>query len=184
MIQPTLTKVGEVRPSGLLLNLAAIPLTVLCIAGMLLLAKALPGYHAQGAGDPWYILTGFAVLLVLHELIHAVAWQRRARRPWSDFKFGFNPKVLMFYCHCRAPMTVAAYRWGALAPLVVLGSLTVLALVVYPAGWLAITAGFHLAACIGDVWIVAGLRKFAPDLLVRDHPTDPGCEIFAPVATE
>jgi hypothetical protein len=179
---PILTKIGEVRPSALAMNLAAIPLAVLCIGGLVVLARALPGYRAEGTADPWLALAGIAVLLVLHELTHAVAWKFRTRLPWAEFKFGFNPKALMFYCHCRAPMTVAAYRWGALAPLTALGSLSVLALLAYPAGWLAFTTGVHLAACIGDIWIVAGLRKFAPDALVRDHPTDAGCEVFMPPA--
>ena len=176
----TLTKLGDVRPSALLLNLAAIPFALITIGGLALLARALPGYRAQGPGDAWFILGGILLLLVLHELTHAVGWQYRTRLPWAEFKFGFNPKAMMFYCHCRAPMRVADYRWGALAPLVALGSLSVMAVLLHPAFWLAFTAGLHLAACIGDLAIVAGLRRFPADALVRDHPTDAGCEVFAP----
>lgn len=178
------TKIGDVRPSALAMNLAVIPLALACIAGLMLLAKAMPNYRAGSAADPVLILAGLVVLLGLHELLHAVGWKFSAGLPWASFKFGVNPKAGMVYCHCREPMTVAAYRRGALAPLGVLGPLTVLALLLYPAGWLALVAAIHLAACIGDIWIVAGLRRFAPDALVRDHPTEAGCEVFAPAAAE
>jgi hypothetical protein len=176
----TLTKVGDVRPSGLLLNLAAIPLMMIFVVGLLWLAKAMPGAPASGPTDLFWVLPAVGLLLILHELTHAAAFKLLADLPWRTFKFGFNPKALVVYCYCPVPVTVAVYRWAALAPLLVLGTLSVLALLIYPAEWLAVLTGLHLAACIGDVWIVAGLRKFASDLLVRDHPTDPGCEIFAP----
>lgn len=180
----TLTKLGDVRPSALLLNLAAIPFAFITIGGLVLVAMNLPGHRPPGPGDAWFTLGGIGLLLGLHELTHALAWQYRTRLPWAQFKFGFNPKALMVYCHCRAPMRVADYRWGALAPLVALGALTMLLLVLHPAFWLAVTAGLHLAACIGDLAIVAGLRRFPADALVRDHPTEAGCEVFAPAEVE
>ncbi len=183
-VEPNLTKVGDVRPSGLLLNLAAIPLMLILVARLLWLAKALPGARPPGPTALLWVLPAILLLLTLHELTHAAAFKLLARLPWRTFKFGFNPKALVLYCHCPVPVTVAVYRWTTLAPLLVLGTLSVLALLVYPAEWLAVLAGLHLAACIGDVWIVAGLRKFAPDLLVRDHPSDPGCEVFASAAAK
>ena len=176
---PVFTKLGEVRPSALWLNLAAIPLGIAWVAGLVLLTGALPWRRDLGGAEPWVALGAIVGLLVLHELAHALIWKLRTRLPWSEFKFGFNPKALMFYCHCRATMTVSDYRWGALAPLVTLGPLSLVGLLICPATGLAVAAGLHLAGCIGDITILVGLRRFGSDTWVRDHPTEAGCEVFA-----
>jgi hypothetical protein len=127
----------------------------------------------------WFLL-GIVVALSLHELTHALAAMWRAKLPWNAFRFGFNPRSLTVYCHCRRPIDLATYRIVSLAPLVILCPISVLLVVLYPTEWLALTAGIHLAGCIGDVWIFTLLRKYASDVLVVDHPTEAGCDLYVP----
>ncbi|HWN93888.1 MAG TPA: DUF3267 domain-containing protein, partial [Methylomirabilota bacterium] len=146
----------------------------------ILFVLVLPHRHPIGDRSLLWFLPGIAVAFVLHELTHAVVARRLAKLPWDAFKFGFNPRALMFYCHCRRPIHLAAYRAVILAPLLLLGPLSVFLVVLYPAAWLALTAGIHLSGCIGDVWIFTMLRKYATDVLVVDHPTEAGCDLYVP----
>jgi hypothetical protein len=174
-----LQKIGDVRPNVLLMNIVGLVLALGLVFGLVAVAKLVPGYRDAGKFDLLRLGASLVLLIGLHEFIHGLAWKMVTRQPWSSFKFGFNLKAVMPYCHCRTMMSVAAYRFGALAPLLTLGPLSVIALLCYPAHWLALVAAIHLAACIGDAWIVAGLWRFKPTDLVRDHPTEAGCEVFS-----
>lgn len=86
---------------------------------------------------------------------------------------------LMPYCHCTVPISVRAYRRMALLPLWVTGSLSVALLLVFPAECFGAFAGFAVAACVGDVWLVSRLRRFAGTLLVYDSASEIGCDVFS-----
>src|SRR5678815_1770669 len=154
---------ARIYPNIWAVNLAAIPLALLCAAASLLLVLALPHRHAISELSFLWFLPGIAVAFVLHELTHAWVAMWRAKLPWSAFKFGFNPKALVFYCHCRRPIDLRAYRAVCLAPLILLGPFSLLLVLIYPAAWLSLTAGVHLSGCIGDVWIFTLLRAYASD---------------------
>lgn len=67
----------------------------------------------------------------------------------------------------------------ALLPLWVTGTATVAALLVFPTDGLGVLAGVAVAACVGDIWIVTKLARFAGDLLVRDTPSEIGCDVYS-----
>jgi hypothetical protein len=171
---------ASVRLSALVVNLVAIPLAMICVGAFVFFVLLLPHRHPLEDSSLFWFLPGIAVMFVLHELTHAATAMRLAKLPWDAFKFGFNPKALTFYCHCRRPIDLSTYRAVTLAPLFLLVPLSVLLVVLYPAAWLALTAGIHLSGCIGDVWIFTLLREYAADVLVVDHPTEAGCDLYAP----
>jgi hypothetical protein len=177
---PPPVKVGEITASALVLNLAAIPVCILVIGavvgGVLLLPHRIP----EGRLDPVWWLCGIVVSFSVHELLHALALGFFSRLPWSAFSFGFNWRLMVAYCHCRQPVTMRAFRYCALAPLATLGSLTVLATLIYPALWLALVTGIHLSGCIGDVWLVARSRRYPEHFLILDFPNRIGGEVFEP----
>ena len=43
-------------------------------------------------------------------------------------------------------------------------------------------AGFAVSACVGDVWMITKLRRFSDDLLVRDCPSEIGCDVYSQIA--
>jgi hypothetical protein len=90
-------------------------------------------------------------------------------------------RALMPYCLSKVPISVHAYRRMALLPLWVTGSGSVMALLAFPADWLGAFAGFAVAACVGDVWVVAKLRSFTDTLLVQDCSSEIGCDVFSEI---
>ena len=170
---------AEIRVGALAANLVGTVLAiVLCVAGVWL-ARMLPhhvrfnDWHALG------LLGSFVALLPAHEFLHGLGLRLFANVPWQHIKFGVMWRALMPYCHCQVPVSVRAYRRMALLPLWGTGSLALAALVAFPSDWLGFIAGFAVAACVGDVWMVAKLRPFQETLLVRDSPSTIGCDVLA-----
>jgi len=129
-----------------------------------------------------WLLTALFGGILLHEVLHAVAWKVAARLPWRDVRLGFQWKTVTPYAHARVPMPARAYRAGAAAPGVVLGLLPALAGLASGAGhWFLFGLLFTLAAG-GDALILWLLRGVAPARLVSDHPDRAGCFVWPEVA--
>ena len=167
--------------SKLAANIVGTLLTIIfCVVGALL-AHMLP-HHVRFA--EWHavaLLISLVVLLPVHEALHAVGLRIFARVPWRHIRIGVMWRALMPYCHCTVPISLHAYRRMALLPLWVTGSVSVASLLAFPAEWLGVFAGFAVAVCVGDVWMVAKLRCFADTLLVQDSPSEIGCDVFSPI---
>ncbi len=173
------SKIAEVRVNQLAANIIGTLLTVLFCVICVLLAHALPHYRAFAEWHAVLLLVCLVMLFPVHELLHAIGLFLFARVSWSSIKFGVMWRVMMPYCHCTVPISVAAYRRMALLPLWITGAASLAALLAFPADVLAILAGIAVAACVGDVWMVAKLRGFADDLLVQDSSSEIGCDIFS-----
>ncbi len=173
-------KVGEVTVNALAMNLAAIPVTLVFAVAMIAFIGVLPHRVPEGLLDAVLLLPALFVAFSLHELAHALGLVVCYRLPWSSFRFGFNPRLFVFCCHCQVPLRLDMFRVFALSPLVLVGSLTVLATVVYPATWLALVTGIHLAGCIGDVWILAKGLRLPKHYLLVDLPDKIGGAVHEP----
>jgi hypothetical protein len=174
--------VTKVRVNKLAANLVAIVLTVLLCAAFVVLARWLPHFASPGAA--WHTpaaLVAVVVLIVVHEALHAVGMVLFGKISWRDIRFGVIWRALMPYCHCTVPLSVRAFRRMALLPLWITGGVTLAGLLVFPSDLVALVAGFTLAACLGDVWIVARLQRFNEGWLVADSPSEIGCDVFAPL---
>lgn len=74
----------------------------------------------------WGLVLFLVVLLlgvVVHELIHGIAWVLFGRKVFSAIKFGFQWKTLTPYAHLKEPVEVNAYPMGAFMPGFVIGIL-------------------------------------------------------------
>ena len=180
MIPTVGKKVGEITVSALAMNLAAIPLTVVLAVAMVALIGLLPLRVSEGNLDLLLLLPGIFLAFSLHELAHALGLVVCYRLPWSSFRFGFNPRLFVFYCHCQVPLRLDMFRVFALSPLALIGSLTILTTLVYPATWLALVTGIHLAGCIGDVWLLAKACRLPKHHLFLDLPDEIGGAIHEP----
>lgn len=141
------------------------------------------GWGALGAGfdalaSPlWRFLLLFVGGVLVHEVLHGVAW-RLAGAERGSVSLGFQVSTLTPYAHSSAPMSARAYRIGAVTPGVVLGVVPVLAGLALGVGgvfWFGLI--FTLAAG-GDALILWLLRGVPADRLVRDHPSKPGCLVL------
>jgi Putative zincin peptidase len=127
---------------------------------------------------PLILILGFALLVVLHELIHGLTWQWTSGSTWQDVKYGFKWKTLTPYAHLKKPIDIRPYRWGAAMPGILTGLLPLLiGLVIGSGAWL-IVGMMMTAAAGGDMMILWLLRKDNSPVLVEDHPSEAGCYIL------
>lgn len=83
--------------------------------------------------------------------------------------------------HPTQPISTKAYRWGIIAPGLILGILPFIAsLVLGNAGLLGFGFIFTLAAG-GDFMMLWIIRDIPEDSFVKDHPDRVGCEVVSEV---
>ncbi|GAB4578025.1 MAG: hypothetical protein Fur0022_07570 [Anaerolineales bacterium] len=129
-------------------------------------------------GNLFQFLAIFIVGVVVHEVIHGLAWAYFGKKPLSAIKFGFQWATFTPYAHCKEPMEVNAYRIGALMPGLVLGFLPALIGIATGWGaWLAFSLIFTTAAG-GDFLILWLLRGVQAGKQVEDHPSQAGCYVL------
>ncbi len=126
----------------------------------------------------WFLPT---VLLgiIIHELIHGITWKVLAKIPHQQIKYGFQFKTLTPYAHCKVPIPIVPYRWGAAMPLVVLGIAPYIFSLLLGDGWLLFFGIFFTVAAAGDMLILWLLRGVSNDVLVADHPHNAGCFVYS-----
>ena len=113
--------------------------------------------------------------ILLHELLHGLTWTWLGKKPCNAIRYGINFKVLSPYAHCREPLNIQAYRWGALMPGLLLGIIPA-ALGIFSGNGAVLSFGLlFTVAAGGDVIVLWSLRKEHPKTLVLDHPNNAGC---------
>jgi hypothetical protein len=118
------------------------------------------------------------MLIVVHELIHAVSWKLAGELSFRDFKFGILWKTFSPYCHATKPMTARAYRIGAIMPGILLGLLPIIAATLIGDGFLAVLGALLTAGAVGDIYILWLLRYIPATTYVIDHPNRAGCIVL------
>ena len=98
------------------------------------------------------------VLIVLHELTHALFFLKGCENGWKSIKFGV--KALTPYCHCKEATTVSIARRSCLAPLFSVS--LPLAVISYISGsflmyLLTVVMIFGSGA---DLWVFLKLRRY------------------------
>ncbi|WP_101722576.1 DUF3267 domain-containing protein [Eggerthella timonensis] len=144
--QPLTLSVVSANVQALVLGL---PLAVVLGAGFFLLHPTL-SFSFDLVGT-LLVLAAFFALVVLHELIHGIAWSACAKGGWKSVSFGVIWQYLTPYCTCDEPLSKRAYVVDALAPTVVLGPLLVIA--AYASGSAAVLAvGLLMILEEGAAW--------------------------------
>jgi len=126
----------------------------------------------------FYIFVIMILGIVLHELIHGIAFATFAKSGFKSIKFGVLWEMLTPYCHCKEPLKVKNYIIGAIAPAIFLGILpSIFAIIIGNLGLLIFGIFFTMAAA-GDFLIINLIRKEDKDSMVQDHPSEAGCYIY------
>lgn len=137
----------------------------------------------EGLGVTWgYVVLVAAILLgvLVHELIHGIAWVIFGRKPFSAIKFGFQWKSLTPYAHLKEPVEVDPYRIGGFLPGLLVGILPYFLSLAFGNGNLFWFSLIHTSAAGGDWLILWLLRNVKSGTLVEDHPTNAGCYVIKP----
>jgi len=136
-------------------------ITIMNLAGIVILFAGLFIYGgiwaaATGASsatfDIWDVLlvAVVLVLMILHEGVHGIAIAAFGGKPeYGAIMIG----KVMPALYCTSPgtrFTRAQFIVIALAPAVVIGLGTAVAIAALPAGWLVVPAAMHLGGCVGD----------------------------------
>ncbi len=157
------------RSTGVWMNVVSILVAV--VAGYLAFVIAFWGESGTNNFD----LVGLgitigliAVVLVVHEGIHGLAFLAYGGRP--TFGFGIAGKVLPFlYCTSVGQrLSVARYLVVALAPTIVVNSALVAALYSPAAAWFIFPLAAHLGGCVGDWFLVFRALRAPRGSLVED----------------
>lgn len=118
------------------------------------------------------------LLVVAHEFIHAIGWKYAGGLTFRDFKIGLMWKTLSPYCHATKPMSIRAYRFGAILPCITLGIIPVATATLIGNGYIAILGGILTAGAVGDIYVLWLLRHIPATKYVIDHPTRVGCIVL------
>ena len=122
-----------------------------------------------------------ALMIPLHELIHAVSWSIFAKRHWKEIHLGFSADTLTLYCTCKRPLSRQAYLTGALMPLWFTGVLPTLGAVIFGSGmWLLLGIVMMMYAA-NDILKAAGILRYKGEggsVFFMDYPDREGGVIF------
>ncbi len=116
--------------------------------------------------------------IVAHEFVHGICWSQCVEGGWKTIKFGVMWKSLSPYCHCSEPMKVRNYKFGALAPLFVVGVMPTIIALFVGNSLLLLFGMLFIAGAAGDIMVWWILRKEKSDDYVVDHPSEAGCWIY------
>ena len=163
--------------ANIMVMFISLPVVVIQFVGFIVL------HGIDGLGITWgYLVLFVAVLLgvLLHELIHGIAWVIFGRKPFSAIKFGVQWKNLTPYAHLKEPVEVNAYRIGAFMPGLIVGILPYFLSLALGDGNLFWFSLIHTSAAGGDWLILWLIRNVKSGTLVEDHPTNAGCYVIEP----
>ena len=131
----------------------------------------------EGAAGMLFFFAVYVVTIFIHEFIHGFFWHFPCKGKWGSIDFGFNPKVITPYCHCREALSVGPYFWGAIAPTLILGVLPIILGIAIQCLFLVTIGVIGVVGGCGDLLVIWTLRKHK-DCMLFDHPYEVGYAYF------
>ncbi|MEH1807148.1 DUF3267 domain-containing protein [Nostoc sp.] len=139
----------------------------------------------SAGGGAWRGILAFVILLaitfitiIVHELVHGIAFAAFGGSP----RYGFKFKYFLPLAYATSPGDLFrrnAFIFIGLAPLIVLNVACLLLLAIFPqASWLIWVIAFNTSGAIGDIWIAVQLLRCPQSIRVEDR--EEGIAIYAP----
>lgn len=135
-------------------------------------------------GNPLYFALFFIayfavlfILIVLHELIHALFFLPGCENKWKSIRFGI--KQMTPYCHCTEIITMSRFRKSLWGPLWILCPLMAIVSVILgdPVSFLLTLVMIFGSG--GDLYVLFATRKYrGSTTLVFDLEDQVGCEVY------
>jgi len=120
-------------------------------------------------------LISFLLYVIVHELLHGIAFVLFSGRSWKTMKFGLILKNGLAYCISVAPVTVKRARLSLMMPLYVVCIPIYLYSILTGSFALAILAVLFASGSAGDIYYLWILRKTNSDLyMMEELPTKQG----------
>ena len=161
------------------------------LGGIAILAAGLVGYGAiwsvatgasEATFDGWDVLIAVIAtfsLMVVHEGVHGVAVAAFGGKPVFGATMIGNAMPAFYCTSIGNRFTKAQFLAIALAPAVVLGIGTAIAIAWLPSsGWLVVPAALHLGGCVGDFVMARIVARLPSGSLVEDRKS--GMRLYLP----
>lgn len=127
-----------------------------------------------------FVIVGYVVLIVVHELFHLVGFRLFAGIPWKKMIVGVNLKLGIAYATTDEWMTNAAIRKALLLPFWTTGVIPAVIGLYFSDGVWLLLGGLLIGGAVGDFVMYYALRKFPDDWLVKDDPEQPRLYLHHP----
>lgn len=127
------------------------------------------------------VVAAFAVLIVVHELIHGITWSLFATKRWKSISFGYIAKYMTPYCTCNEALKKWQYIIGSLMPTIILGIIPMVISVGTGSVVMFIIGTCMILSGGGDLTISLKLAMFkthGKDVICIDHPYQVGLVAF------
>lgn len=131
--------------------------------------------------DYIFLATSFAlyfILIIAHELLHAFGFIVFGKASYKDIKFGIIMRYFMPYAHCKVPMKNKDFKKALLLPVVVTGIIPFIIGIMFGYGLLTFVSVGLVVGGAGDIMIYQLIKNLPDDIMIQDHPSEPGCIVL------
>lgn len=147
------------------------------VACVIMIATAVIGVVSMGKVIDLYFPLWFFLLILLsvvvHELLHGIAWSIFCTKKWKSIQFGIMWKMITPYCSCLEPLSWIPYLIGGLTPCLILGIIPYIFAIIWGNTFVLWFAVFNIAAASGDLMVAYHICKDRPSLMM-DLPEECG----------
>lgn len=142
------------------------------------LLKATVFKSSYGSTKLWYLdliiyVVSILLLIVAHELIHALGFKIFGKAKHKEIKFGIAPKQGMVFCTCSKPITAKAYLLTLILPIIITGVIPLIIVTIWGNIFWIIIFSFMISGGAGDIIMLKEVVKLDKKQLVLDHPKAP-----------
>ena len=127
-----------------------------------------------------WLLSGYIVLIILHEFFHLFGFRVFANVPWKSMKVGVNLKLGIAYATTDKLMTNRAIRKALLLPFWMTGILPAIIGLYIGSGILIVLSALLIGGAAGDFAMYKQLKELPDDWLIKDDPQLPRLYAFSP----
>jgi hypothetical protein len=125
-----------------------------------------------------YSLPALLGSFLFHEMIHGLFLIFPGGVPLRNIKAGFSSMTLTPYIHCKIPVKVRTYRWGTVAPLILIGIAPCIVAFFTGYTWLIFIGLIMCVSSGSDLYTIYKLRKIPGSYFASDHPDKGGCYVY------
>ena len=177
-------KIDEVKIDNVLLFILIQLLAIFLLIHLASLFALLSPYHGSVHpwGFPWIHLIFIAIVIfaiLIHDALHLIATSILGKVPFHDLKFNNLRKLVSPYIHCESPLRITVYKRILLFPIYIIVSTGLIAILMYPAGWLFTGIFLSFAMFTADIWMYIKLSSLENNVFVNGHPSLKHCDIFS-----
>ncbi|MFF2754499.1 DUF3267 domain-containing protein [Psychrobacillus sp. NPDC058041] len=116
---------------------------------------------------------GYALLIVLHEFFHLIGFRLFGNVSWGCMDYGLNLKLGIAYATTKVPLSNKAMKRALLLPFWMTGILPMLLGYFVESPSLVLLGAWLIAGAVGDFAMYKELRKYPPDVFIKDDPVKP-----------